>query len=136
MIEPRSQFALTVDALAHAGGPYDVDAGAPVTFTGGPTKPNTTYSWAFGDGGTAQGQSVTHSYGDDGLYVAVLTTAVGEPGGVTTRQFALVRARNVPAVVDPHAPVTCNEGEQVPYEVTFLRPGVARDPRGVVRLGR
>ncbi|HVR06049.1 MAG TPA: PKD domain-containing protein [Solirubrobacteraceae bacterium] len=119
MIEPLSQFALTVDALAQAGGPYDVDAGTPVTFTGAPNKPNTTYSWTFGDGGSAQGRVVTHSYGDDGIYVAVLTTVVNEPGGVTTRQFALVRARNVPAVVDPHPPVTCKEGEDVLYEVTF-----------------
>ena len=119
MIQPQSQYALTVDALARSNGPYDVDAGATVQFTGGPNKSDTTYSWDFGDGSTAQGRVATHAYGDDGMYVAVLQTVVSEPGGVTTRHFAVVRARNVPPVVAPSPAVTCNEGDEVLYEVSF-----------------
>ncbi len=115
----NATFGATVIAFAEANGPYVVDAGAPVTFTGGPAKPNTSYEWDFGDGATATGMVATHTYADNGVYVAKLTTAVHEPGGVETRQFARVRARNVPPVVDAGPDLVIDEGQEVEYIAAF-----------------
>jgi len=112
-------FASTVIAFAEAKGPYLVDAGAPVTFEGGPITEDTDYAWDFGDGATASGRVVTHTYADDGVYVAKLTTTVNQLGGVVTRQFAQVRARNVPPVVDAGPDLTIDEGQEVEYIAAF-----------------
>ena len=48
---------------ASAGGPYAGIAGAAVTFNGAGVDPEgqpLTFSWAFGDGGTASGAMATH----------------------------------------------------------------------------
>lgn len=45
------------------------DGGTTATFTaGGPASPNYVYMWTFGDGGTATGQTVTHTYPAYGIY--------------------------------------------------------------------
>lgn len=41
----------------------------PVEFIGAPNPNITTYSWLFGDGGSATGQTVTHEYVNEGLYL-------------------------------------------------------------------
>ncbi len=112
-------FASTLIAFAEANGPYIVDAGAPVSFVGGPVTADTDYQWDFGDGATLSGRVATHTYADDGVYVAKLTTTVNQPGGVVTRQFALVRARNVPPVVEAGADMTIDEGQEVEYTASF-----------------
>ncbi len=112
-------FASTIIAFAEANGPYIVDAGAPITFVGGPNTTNTSYAWDFGDGATASTRTATHTYADNGVYVAKLTTTVNEPGGVVTRQFARVLARNVPPVVDAGADLTIDEGQEIDYTATF-----------------
>ena len=115
----RSQFHLTVDALARSNGPYDVDGGAQLTFEGGPDKPDTTYAWEFGDGESVAGRIVTHAYADNGVYVAKLTTSVSQPGGVVTEHLAEVRVHNVDPVVGPAAPVSCDEGEEIELSISF-----------------
>jgi hypothetical protein len=112
-------FAHTVIAFADSGGPYVVNAGAPVTFTGGPVAVDTDYQWAFGDGATAANRVATHTYGDNGIYVAKLQTTVNQPGGVVTRQFARVHARNVPPVVDAGPDITIDEGEEIEFIAEF-----------------
>ena len=112
-------FATTVIAFAEANGPYLVNAGAPITFTGGPVTADTQYAWDFGDGATAVGRVANHTYADDGIYVAKLTTTVTQPGGVVTRQFARVIARNVPPVVNAGPDLTIDEGQEVEFTATF-----------------
>jgi hypothetical protein len=115
----HATFESTADALAEANGPYVVDAGAPIQFVGGPAKPDTDYAWDFGDATSVAQMSPVHTYGDDGLYVAMLTTTVNQPGGVVTRHFAAVRARNVPPVVDAGGVITIDEGEEIEFEASF-----------------
>ena len=114
-----AKFASTVIAFAESNGPYVVDAGAPVTFMGGPVAVDTDYAWEFGDGASTTGRVATHTYADNGIYVAKLKTTVNQPGGVVTRQFALVRARNVPPVVDAGTNLTIDEGQEVEFTATF-----------------
>ena len=112
-------FATTQIAFAEANGPYLVDAGAPITFSGGPVTADTLYAWDFGDGATAVGRVANHTYADNGIYVAKLTTTVTQPGGVVTRQFARVIARNVPPVVDAGPDLTIDEGQEIEFTATF-----------------
>ena len=118
-----AKYASVTDALAQSNGPYAVPEGAEVTFLGDPDKPNTTYAWDFGDGGTASTRVAKHRYADDGLYVAKLTTVVLQEGGVITRHFAAVRVDNVAATVQAGPPITIDEGQRVEYVATFTDPG-------------
>ncbi|MEK7315590.1 MAG: putative Ig domain-containing protein [Candidatus Eisenbacteria bacterium] len=65
--------------LALDGGPYTGVAGIAVSFNGsGSSDPDgdvLTYSWNFGDGGSATGATPTHIYAAGGLYTVVLTVA-------------------------------------------------------------
>ncbi|WP_440989179.1 PKD domain-containing protein [Haloarchaeobius baliensis] len=90
-----------------------VDNVAPTaSFTTSPTSPSTSdtvtfdaagsadtdgsvvsYEWDFGDGTTATGQSVTHSYADDGTYTVTLT--VTDDDGATDTTTTTVTVSNV-----------------------------------------
>ena len=64
---------------AASANPKTVGAGLPVTFDANGTFDDLQpagelgYSWAFGDGTTATGSKVTHSYATKGVYTATLT---------------------------------------------------------------
>jgi len=62
----------------------------PVTFTGSATGGTQPYSftWDFGDGSTATGQSVDHSYLLPGAYTVTLT--VTDAGGQTAKAYQTV----------------------------------------------
>lgn len=68
--------------------PSPIDAGEVVGFDGSTTAstlivPNADYSWSFGDGGTASGPSVVHSFAHAGFYT--VTMNVTDRGGNTAR---------------------------------------------------
>lgn len=130
-----STFASTVIAFAEANGPYVVNAGLPVNFVGGPAKPSTSHDWAFGDGATATGINAIHTYADDGIYVAKHTTDVSQPGGVATRQFALVRARNVPPTVNAGPDIVADEGQELTFVASFTDPEWPDTHRAVFDFG-
>ena len=64
-----------------------------ITFTGSFTDPGTadphTASWNFGDGSTATGWTVNHSYAAAGRYTVTLTVSQGEDPGVGTATYAI-----------------------------------------------
>ena len=122
MIAIISTFEGTPIVPAHSGGVYDVDGGTPLTLSAVNLHGSATYEWELGDGATATGPSVNHTYADNGVYVAKLTVVVGEPGGARSRHFATVRVHNVPPTVDAGGDVTVDEGEVVPFTGTFTDP--------------
>jgi hypothetical protein len=69
--------------------PSSVTPGTPVALTGSPGTgapvSDSAYSWSFGDGQTATGQSVSPSYSTAGSYVVTLTVtdAYGNSGSVS-----------------------------------------------------
>ncbi|SER36821.1 S8 family serine peptidase [Natrinema salaciae] len=66
-----------VTAVADAS-PTTVEPGETITFDGGDSSgPIDVYEWEFGDGASATGQTVTHSYDDEGEYTAILTVTGG-----------------------------------------------------------
>ena len=80
----------TSNPTAATTGPYFPSATIPAVFDGSAsTDPNgeaITYSWNFGDGGTAAGVTPTHVYASPGVYTATLTATNkdGLTGSVTT----------------------------------------------------
>jgi PKD repeat protein len=97
--------------LANAGGPYAAQEGSAVTLVGAgsfdPDGDLLTYSWTFGDGGSAGGANVTHVYADDGNYTVTLTVA--DPAGLSSTASTIAAIANVPpevgAISAPVAPV-------------------------------
>lgn len=71
--------AVTSDVIlpsleCNAGGPYAGAVGQEIYFEGtAATEESPVYHWAFGDGATAIGSSVAHTYSEAGRFRAVLT---------------------------------------------------------------
>jgi len=68
--------------VADAGGAYSGIEGAAIIFDGSGSKDFdgsvVSWLWDFGDGETLSGETVTHTYGQEGDYVVVLTVADDE----------------------------------------------------------
>jgi uncharacterized repeat protein (TIGR01451 family) len=87
-------YRLAIDYAADStvltiAGPADIIVGQPATFTGQvnglPGDPPYTYDWALGDGSTASGDTVAHTYAVTGTLTISLTVTddYGCPGVVT-----------------------------------------------------
>ena len=62
--------------VAVINAPAQAIAGQPVSFNGGQStgqNPIISYQWRFGDGGTAEGVNVQHTYAAQGVYAVQLT---------------------------------------------------------------
>lgn len=72
------------------GGPYSGQVGSVITFTAQAYEGNVpvaaTYSWSFGDGTVAAGQTVTRAYASAGTFSASVTatTATGQTASAST----------------------------------------------------
>lgn len=84
--------------IAEAGPNHVVYTNVPVTFDGtGSYDPDgfiVSYTWDFGDGESASGEIVTHSYVDDGEYLVTLT--VIDDSGVAGNDTCTVTVMNRP----------------------------------------
>jgi PKD repeat protein len=110
--------------------PNPAQAGQIVSFSGSGADPEggaLTYSWSFGDGTGATGQTAPHAYAAAGTYSVTLT--VKDPQGATATASVSVTVN-----VSPHAPPTAAivsvgpNPAQVGQSVTFS--GSGRDPDG------
>jgi len=107
------QFTQTLTTLAFSGS--------------GSTDPNgniSSYTWNFGDGGTAAGMSASHSYATAGTYTVTLT--VRDSGGLSDTDTAVVNVAN--------RPPTANAGPDksgLPGTAVTLS-GSGSDPDGTV----
>jgi N-acetylneuraminic acid mutarotase len=82
--------------------PNPAACGQPLTFNGSGSRASpgfgiTAYAWDFGDGSSASGQSLTHSYGSYGTYTATLTVTDDSVPSMTaaTTQTITVNQGNV-----------------------------------------
>ena len=113
--------------VAVPGGPYRGKPSASITFNGSDsTDPDgdaiVNYHWTFGDGGSADGVQVTHSYNATGDYTVTLTVtdACGKQGSADTT------AQIVDDVIPPEvAIITPADGSEITQPTDII--GTAKD---------
>ena len=114
--------------VANAGGDVSDVEGAVITFSGGFADPDAgdthTYSWDFGDGGTATGTlSPTHAYSDNGVYAVTLT--VCDAAGACDSDSLLATIGNVPPSVEAGPDRVIDEGSTLAITGSFTDPGTS-----------
>jgi YD repeat-containing protein len=103
--------------VAKAGGPYNGVPGQNTVFNGAGSFDSdgsvASYSWNFGDGGTAMGVSPTHAYTASGTYTVTLTVIdnLGAQGSATTT-------------------TTVSSSSSDGFVTNFLQWGLGRQPTG------
>jgi hypothetical protein len=97
--------------------------GTAIDFNGTSSDPGTgnpIYTWAFGNGATLPGQNVSYAYPDNGMFNATLTST--STGGTSVDTIP-VTITNVAPVVNAGDDATVNEGDSLPFAMTFTDPG-------------
>lgn len=114
-----------------AGPDKTASEGQSVSFSGSATDPAgpndpLTYSWNFGDGGTANGQNVSHTFADNGVYTVTLSVSDGD-GGVGTDQLT-VTVNNVAPTAHAGGPYYGVVNYPVQLQGSATDPGSADIP--------
>ncbi len=113
-MEVISSCETTAVAAANSGSSYTATAASAVLLQAAETHAAASYRWRAGDGSAeVLLQDKLHTYFASGIYVAKHALTINQPGGATSRHFALVDVRNVPPVVDAGPDITVDEGEVV-----------------------
>lgn len=115
--------AAVIPLIAEAGGPYSGTAGSSISFNGAPsTGAISTYVWSFGDGGSAQGAAVNHTYANPGTYTATLTI-YGTTGSSTDTAQVTVSAPQAALAAQISLPKAVYQvGEALQITFTVNRP--------------
>ena len=117
---PNNPPAVTLTAPANA------DVNQSVSFSAAGSDPDgnpLTYSWTFGDGGTAGNvTSASHSYSAAGRYTVTVTVSDGKGGTANdTKQIVVGGPR--PTIVSPASGATFRVGEVVTMNATATDAG-------------
>lgn len=126
----RAVESNTQPPVAVLNGPYSSNEGSPVSLNGSRSFDESgtilDYAWSFGDGTAGTGESVMHTYSQDGAYTVRLI--VTDNVGVADTSFAAAAVANVAPAVAPYASATLLPGETYTANGTFTDPGA--DPWG------
>lgn len=111
--------------VALVNGPYAAPEGSSISASGAGSFDGdgtiVDYSWSFGDGTTASGQSVSHTYAQDGNYNVRLI--ITDNLGVADTSFSTAAVTNVAPNVAPFAGATLLPGETYSTNGSFTDPG-------------
>ncbi len=114
--------------VADAGDDKTGDEGQEITFDASnsydPDGSIVSYTWDFGDGSTATGKVVTHTYADNGVYTVTLT--VKDNAGATSTDTCTATINNVPPVADAGGPYSGSVNEEITFDAgNSYDPGTA-----------
>ena len=91
-----------VPPTAEAGGPYQGSQGEPIMFSASVSDPGVSdvhsYTWDFGDGGTAAELNAEHTYTVSGDYTATLTVTDNDGGEGTDTALVSVSSLSTPGL--------------------------------------
>ena len=115
----------TAPPTAAINGPFSSAEGSAVSLSGaGSTDPDgdvLSYAWTFGDGGSASGASVSHTWAQNGAYTVQLT--VTDPLGLVSTTTTTATVSNVAPVIAAFAGATLLPGERYSASGSFTDPG-------------
>jgi acid phosphatase len=99
---PMTDFFTVKNSFTYT--PQDALDTQPLTFTGTATRGVSPFSfnWLFGDGGTASGTTVVHSYSEEGSYNVSLTTI--DALNHTAKSSITIQVSGTDAAVEPASP--------------------------------
>jgi DNA/RNA endonuclease G (NUC1) len=121
----RAVESNTKPPVAVTDGPYTANEGAPVSFSGAQSFDGggriVDYAWKFGDGASATGDVVSHTYSQDGTWMVRLI--VTDNLGVADTSFTSTTVANVAPIVAPFAGATLVPGETYSATGSFTDPG-------------
>lgn len=110
---------------ASVGGPYSGTAGQAVSFAASATDPSVadqsaglSYSWDFGDGNSASGATVAHTYATAGTYTVQLTVTDKDGGATTVQTIAAIVPTGTPGELTAYAgpDQSTTEGQSVTFQ--------------------
>ena len=102
------------------------DEGSEVTFTATGSDPGNDpfeVRWTFGDGDTATGASVQHTFRDNGSFTVTATAVELADVAVTRSDSATVQVRNLPPQIDNEPPGEAVDGEVYAWTVAVSDAG-------------
>jgi DNA/RNA endonuclease G (NUC1) len=115
----------TQPPLAAVSGPANLDEGTAGTFSAAASvDPNgniVAFAWNFGDGSSASGESVSHVFAQDGVYLVTVTTTDND--GLTDTAALSVTVDNVAPELGDFDDATLEAGDTYTVEGTFADPG-------------
>jgi len=115
----------TAPPTAATDGPYASDEGSAVAMSGaGSTDPDgdaLTFGWDFGDGASATGATVSHTYAQNGVYSVRLV--VTDTRGLVDTVFTTATVANVAPSIGMFAGATLLPGETYAASGSFTDPG-------------
>ncbi len=98
-----------------------VCAGVEMSLRGSASKKdesNINYSWIFGDGGTASGKEITHTFATPGRYEVTLTVDDGMGVGNSRAQETMTVKVNAPPIPDPGHDRIVSPNTDVSFDAT------------------
>jgi DNA/RNA endonuclease G (NUC1)/PKD repeat protein len=112
--------------VARTDGPYTSLEGSSVALSGAGSSDadagqTLTYTWSFGDGWSATGANVTHTYAQDGSYTVQLI--VTDPLGIADTATTSATVQNVAPAIAAFAGATLLPGETFTVSGSFTDPG-------------
>lgn len=101
--EEKKEEPINRPPIARPGGPYTSFPNGQIPFDGSsssdPDGYITSYTWTFGDGNSATGETCTHSYSNEGTYTITLTVIDNkEKTGSSTTTAVIVKPNNPPEI--------------------------------------
>src|SRR5207247_90044 len=115
--------------------PSNPSSGVPITFTAiaSTGTPPYTFTWNFGDGGSATGSQATHVYTTSGSFTVTLTTndSRGQMA-MTSNTITITKRTTSTTIVCSPASVQIGQSSTCTASVKDTSPGTPRTPAGTV----
>ncbi len=112
-------------AIASLTGDTEVNEGAAANFSASATDPGDdelSYTWDFGDGETATGTDVTHTFTQNGVYT--VTATVTDDNGASTNSTLEVTVNNIaPVIKSLTGDIEVNEGDVANFSAIAIDSG-------------
>ena len=121
----RAVESNTQPPFAAIVGPTALSEGGEGTFSAASSiDPNgsiVSYAWSFGDGATGSGETASHAFAQDGVYVVTVT--ITDNDGLTATESLTVNVANVAPALGDFDDANLEVGDAYTVEGTFSDPG-------------